>query len=235
MSQDRLSQFAGTWLLLDSGPGEPAWNMALDEALLESAAQRTEPVLRFYSWTTPAATFGYFQPYEQVARWTSVRPLVRRPTGGGLVLHIADWTYSLVFPRAHPWYALRAMESYRQLHHWLQTAFLELGIRSDLASEPRKEHPGQCFAGPERFDLVWAGRKMAGAAQRRTRHGLLIQGSVQPAQAWDRTAWQTALASAAQRLWGASWTQWQPPEPILSRAQQLADQKYSQPAYNQRR
>ena len=78
------------WLLLDSGAGEPAFNMALDEALLELAATTNQPVLRFYGWTQPAATFGYSQPIAELERVTHLRPLVRRPTGGGLVPHAAS-------------------------------------------------------------------------------------------------------------------------------------------------
>lgn len=228
-------ELGGSWLLLESGPGEPAWNMALDEALLEWAADQPTPILRLYSWARPAATFGYFQAYAQVAAMTALRPLIRRPTGGGLVPHERDWTYSLVFPAGHGWYRLRAPDSYRQLHQWLQAAFGELGVAAQLASEPCKTRPGQCFAGPDRFDLVWVGQKIAGAAQRRTRQGLLIQGSVQPAPGWNRQAWQTALCKAAQRLWGVRWMDWQPPETVIARARQLADAKYSRSDYNQRR
>jgi hypothetical protein len=69
-----------TWFLIRSGPGAPAYNMALDEALLESVPRLGLPVLRFYSWTEPAATFGYLQNYSQAAALTRLRPLVRRPT-----------------------------------------------------------------------------------------------------------------------------------------------------------
>ena len=72
-----------TWYLIEFGAGAPAYNMALDEALLESAPQLGRPVLRFYSWTEAAATFGYAQKYSQAAALTPLRPLVRRPTGGG--------------------------------------------------------------------------------------------------------------------------------------------------------
>src|SRR5208283_2290118 len=111
-----------TWYWIQSGAGAPAFNMALDEALLESAPQRARPVLRFYSWTLPAATFGYSQKYSQAAAMTPLRPLVRRPTGGGLVPHDADWTYSLIFPAQHYWHCLKAVESYRRAHEWIREA-----------------------------------------------------------------------------------------------------------------
>src|SRR5205823_2318492 len=80
---------SGGWLLLQSGPDSPAFNMALDEALLASMPRLGRPVLRFYGWTEKAASFGYFQKYAEVERMTSLRPLVRRPTAGGLVPHDA--------------------------------------------------------------------------------------------------------------------------------------------------
>src|SRR5688500_17905926 len=100
-----------TWLLIRSDARSAAENMAVDEALLQWVASWTRPVLRFYSWSEPAATFGYFQKYTEIERMTSLRPLVRRPTGGGLVPHDADWTYSLVFPPSADWYRLKAVES----------------------------------------------------------------------------------------------------------------------------
>src|SRR5579862_9440668 len=105
--------FMNSWFLLQSGNCDPAYNMALDEALLEAVARLRSPVLRFYGWTGPAATFGYFQRYAEVECATSLRPLIRRPTGGGIVPHDVDWTYSLVFPPGHEWHALKAEDSYR--------------------------------------------------------------------------------------------------------------------------
>ena len=108
------------WLLLESGAGDCAFNMALDEVLLESVPRLGKPVLRFYSWKHAAASFGYFQRYAEVERLTLLRPLVRRPTGGGLVPHDVDWTYSLAFPPCYEWYSTSAAESYRRVHEWLQ-------------------------------------------------------------------------------------------------------------------
>src|SRR5580765_2623752 len=73
------------WDLLRTGARSAGENMALDEALLEAAPQLNRPVLRFYSWTELAATFGYFQRFRDVEKMTPLRPLIRRPTGGGLV------------------------------------------------------------------------------------------------------------------------------------------------------
>jgi lipoate-protein ligase A len=223
------------WYLLQSGPGNAAENMALDEALLVSAPSLAAPVVRFYSWSEKAATFGYFQRYAEVARLTELRPLVRRPTGGGVVPHAADWTYSLIFPPNHAWYALKAGESYARLHGWIQAAFVSLGTQTALSPDTRKETPGECFAGPAKSDLIWNSRKIAGAAQRRTRSGLLIQGSIQPPPNVERAAWQTAFCEFAGRTEGVKWVPLPPGSEVLSLSHTLAEQKYSQEAYNRKR
>jgi lipoate-protein ligase A len=210
--------------------------MAFDEALLEFARSMGCPSLRFYGWTEPAASFGYFQRYDHVAALTPLRPLVRRPTGGGLVPHDRDWTYSIAFPPHHEWYQLRATESYSRLHHWLQRAFTSLGLDTELAPVARREAPGQCFVGAEQSDLLWHGRKIAGAAQRRNRFGLLIQGSVQPPPV--RTAkvdWQSALCEAAAAQWQVQWQPLEPRTDLLDRVQELLSAKYGLPEYHQRR
>lgn len=224
------------WFVLDSGACAPAFNMALDETLLESAAELGRPLLRFYGWTQPAASFGYFQRIADVERATHLRPLVRRPTGGGLVPHDSDWTYSVVIPPGHSWYALRASDSYERMHHWIQSAFTSLGMTVELATCCRKELPGQCFAGYEKFDVVSLGRKIAGAAQRRTKAGLLIQGSVQPTgRTITRAQWQNAMCANSGPDTGARFERWEPSRNLLQRAEQLAAEKYSRDEFNRRR
>jgi hypothetical protein len=230
------TEAVGDGLMLDSGPGDPARNMALDEALLLSMPRLQRPVLRFYSWTEPAATFGYFQKMADVERLTALRPLVRRPTGGGVVPHDADWTYSLAFPTGDPWYALRAIESYRRVHAWLQAAFSRLGLACQLAPHPRHAGPGQCFVGYETSDLLCRGRKIAGAAQRRTRDGLLIQGSIQcPVAGLSRSHWQHAMCAGVPAGAVARWQPLEPDAALLALSEELAAQKYRQAGYNRRR
>jgi lipoate-protein ligase A len=174
--------------------------MAFDEILLNRAADFGSPVLRFYGWTEPAATFGYFQKYAEVEQLTNLRPLMRRPTGGGIVPHDRDWTYSVAVPTGHPWHELRAIESYRNVHEWIRRAFEILGLRSELAPQPLKLTLGQCFQGYEQFDLLYGGVKIAGAAQRRTRYGLLIEGSVQPPDpSMNRAKWHSAMLNVLSR------------------------------------
>ena len=224
------------FLVLNSGKCDAAFNMALDEALLENAAHIGKPVLRFYGWVEPAATFGYFQKFSEVEHATHLRPLIRRPTGGGIVPHDADWTYSFVVPPNHEWYSLKAIESYRRIHEWIQSAFTKLKIETELAPSCKKSAPGQCFAGHEKFDLLWRGKKIAGAAQRRNKMGLLIQGSIQPPLvSIARTDLENVMREVAQENFQVEWRKFSPDEKLLLRAKNFALEKYSQAGYNQRR
>ena len=234
--------------------------MALDEALLENVSRLGKPVLRFYGWTEPAATFGYFQRFAEVERATLLRPLIRRPTGGGIVPHDSDWTYSFVVPPNHEWHLLKAEESYRRIHEWIQSAFANLKIETELApcckkavqvgrSRGDETHSekisqrllassptSQCFAGHEKFDLLWHGKKIAGAAQRRNKSGLLIQGSVQPPPiSIARAGWENAMRAVASEKWKVEWAEFLPDENLRARASELTRQKYSQMSYNQKR
>ncbi len=223
-------------LLLKSGKCNAALNMALDEALLESMPRLQKPVLRFYGWTEPAATFGYFQKYSDVESSTPLRPLIRRPTGGGIVPHDADWTYSAIFPTGHEWYALKAEESYRRIHEWLRLAFAELKNETELAPDCKKSLPGQCFVGHEKFDLLWHGKKIAGAAQRRNKLGLLIQGSVQPPViSLMRNDWEAGMIKAGRRLLHVQGMDFSADEQLRQCAEKLRAEKYSQACYNQKR
>jgi len=222
-------------LVLHSGPGDPAWNMAVDESLLTTASAHNAPVLRFYAWTGPAATFGYFQRYADVEARTHLRPLIRRPTGGGIVPHDRDWTYSLTIPPGHAWHRVKAIESYRTLHEWVIRALREIGVSAELAPCCRKEAPGACFEGYEQYDVLWGGRKIAGAAQRRNASGLLIQGSVQPPLKAERTAWESAMAAVAPTLYFGGSGSFSAGLAFLGTAQELAQTKYANNAYNRQR
>jgi lipoate-protein ligase A len=223
------------FLVLNSGKCDAAFNMALDEALLENVSQLGKPVLRFYGWIEPAATFGYFQKFSEVECATQLRPLIRRPTGGGIVPHDADWTYSFIVPPNHEWYALKAIESYRRIHEWIQNVFTKLKIETELAPCCKKSLPGQCFVGHEKFDLLWHGKKIAGAAQRRNKSGLLIQGSVQSPLKITRADWENAMRAAASKNWKIKWIEFSPDATLQKQTNELSLQKYSQNNYNQKR
>lgn len=224
------------WLLAHTGSRGVAENMAIDEFLLRYGAERGLPILRFYSWTEPGATFGYSQHFSEVSDLTEFTPLVRRPTGGGLVPHLDDWTYSCVFPPVDPWYSLKAPASYQRIHQWLADAFALVGVRSELAAQQLDDGRGQCFIGAEVSDLLAEGKKFAGAAQRRTREGLLIQGSIQPPPPGVAKAdWQKALCDVAHREWDVNWVSLEL-DPLMEEAiQNLTRGKYGTDEYNRKR
>jgi len=231
------------WLLFNSGKCGAAFNMGLDEALLEHVARLGQPALRFYGWTEPAASFGYFQKFSEVEAATKLRPLVRRPTGGGIVPHDADWTYSVVAPPGHAWHSLNAAESYRRIHEWIQRAFAALAIETALAPDKKSAlgprppaASAACFVGHEKFDLLWHGQKIAGAAQRRNKLGLLIQGSVQPPPpAVSRGDWEQAMLAVGAAEFKAVWQGGELDAAVLAAANQLASRKFSRNEYNQKR
>ena len=232
------------WLFLNSGKCDAAFNMALDEALLEAMPRLQKPVLRFYGWTQPAATFGYFQKYSEVATATHLRPFIRRPTGGGIVPHDADWTYAAIFPAGHEWHSLKAEESYRRIHDWLRLAFVGLKIETELAPCCRQSAignrqsaiPSACFIGHEKSDLLWRGKKIAGAAQRRNKLGLLIQGSLQPPPVpLVRADFESAMRAVAEKNFGVNWTEFSPAAGLHQAAAKLSAEKFSQVCYNQKR
>jgi lipoate-protein ligase A len=160
------------WRLIEHGECSPARNMAVDEALLREVRA---PVLRLYAWNVPAVSLGYFQP---MALAPAGRPFIRRYTGGGLVDHAHDVTYTVVLPRAHDWMRLSAPESYEQIHLGVQAALAAIGIVSELTACASSAESESCFQKPVRFDIVAFDAKLSGAAQRRTREGLLHQGSI---------------------------------------------------------
>jgi lipoate-protein ligase A len=172
--------------LLPSKSGGAAENMALDFLLLQRYPDSTEARFRSYGWHRPSFTFGYSQKIAWVReRLPEGGPwdLCRRPTGGGVVDHRDDWTYSLVIPRGHALEEARALESYRAVHEALAAALVAQGVEAVLKQpNPAEEAhgPGLCFEQPEIFDVVHRGTggKIAGAAQKRNKHGLLFQGSI---------------------------------------------------------
>ena len=223
------------WFLWKSGPMSAAINMAWDEILLDFAPLIGHPILRFYGWREPAATFGYFQRHASVEQLINLRPLVRRPTGGGIVPHDHDWTYSIAIPKGHPWYGIAARPAYARIHQWLHSAFLLVGLTTRLASAD-VDGRGRCFAGAVRSDIMFGENKIAGAALRRTRDGFLAQGSVQPPPcAPPRSDWEAAVQVVGSRLLNIDWEPWAPDENLTKRARQLAETKYSQASYNQAR
>jgi lipoate-protein ligase A len=222
-------------ICIRSGPGGAAWNMAFDEAMLVCCGNYSRPMLRFYAWREKAVSFGYFQQHEEIAAAAGDRLLVRRSTGGGLVDHAADWTYSLTYPPGHARYRCRAEEGYRLLHEAVAVALGRCGVQSRLAEECEHCGVGRCFVGHEKHDVIDGQGKIAGAAQRRTRQGLLIQGSLRPPPGIERAVWENAFLAelmAAPELVAENSSRL---APLRRVAQRLVAEKYSRDSYLRRR
>lgn len=171
---DRVIERLQLWIDDEARAG-PA-NMAVDEWLLR---HRDCACLRVYRWHPGWASRGYFVAGDEAQRLLPGRQWVRRWTGGGVVDHAADWTYTLVVPRGEALTELRGGGSYRVVHAALAEALAGAGLVTGLAAASGVARGGVCFERAVEFDLLGSdGRKLAGAGQRRTREGLLHQGSV---------------------------------------------------------
>lgn len=192
--------FSSLTLWVDDTAREGPEQMACDEALLKLADR---PVLRIFRWARPWVSAGYFVPFGEAEAVRPDLPVCRRWTGGGVVVHDGDFTFSLVAPRGERYAAMRPPESYRVLHEALAAALGRAGCAASLAdhSVPGRE----CFAAPVLHDLLFEGQKIAGGAQRRTKHGLLHQGSVQSTTLGAEGGLLVARAMAGQtEVWTAS-------------------------------
>ena len=158
--------------------------MAVDQVLLESlASSESEPdaILRVYRWSTPYLSIGYFQKYAELENPDDL-PVVRRWTGGGTVEHGEDWTFSLIARRECSIAKLPPPETYCIIHTALAAALKDCGVAETILSKSDQPHDGsglKCFNSPVTDDLLLNDKKIAGGAQRRSKFGLLHQGSVQ--------------------------------------------------------
>jgi len=235
--------------LPDSTANAPT-NMARDLLLLENFSQPEAMRFRHYAWEDPCCTFGYSQQWAWVQAQAQAAPapglthpleLVRRPTGGGVVDHRNDWTYALVIPSTHPRCRGNAAATYQIVHEALATAMEALGCPAESCPCERiqcgTKGPGLCFAAPEPFDVVRRGTlvKLAGAAQKRNRHGLLLQGSVDKAVS-GKLDWanlrEAFIEQLAKKLETAAPSEH--PHPALAEEETLA-KRFASQEWNQRR
>ena len=232
-----MSIFGSLDVYHDESSRSAALNMAIDEALLENA---TESLIRFYKWNHPALSFGYFGKFADVENHAPQRELVRRWTGGGIVLHGNDLTYSIVIPATEPAFSESSMLIYEKIHHAIRAAFAANGKSVELVEgrgaallRPRTGQravpTNNCFANPVRADVMLNGHKVAGAAQRRTRRGLLQQGSIQGIDLgadFEKSFASQLSDNCLERTIDNQ---------TLFRAQEIADQKYATVGWLRRR
>lgn len=179
------------WRFVQSGEGSPAFNMALDEAMLLAVSEgKSPPTVRFYGWKPATLSIGYFQKADSEVDIEAVQQqgigFVRRATGGRAVLHDRELTYSIIVPEAYPGIPRQVTEAYRVLSEGLLQGFRALGLQAEmvsLATEEEKQKyesagSSACFDSPSWYELVVEGRKVAGSAQVRQRGVVLQHGSI---------------------------------------------------------
>ena len=208
------------WRFLDGGWATGARQMAVDDALLTLCGRGQSPLtLRLFGFRPACLSLGRFQPANQVPRPPGL-DLVRRPTGGGAVVHRADICYSIVLPLSHPLAAGGIRQSYQRLARGLAAGLEALGLPPLTATAAPDEAARRawCFEAVAPHELTLAGRKLVGSAQARRGGALLQQGSIrlspEPAEAaatslqealgrpvsWDELA--EALIRGFARAWG---------------------------------
>jgi len=220
-----------------------AENMALDFLLLQRYPEPAAARFRHYEWRTQAFTFGLSQAMDYIrANLPSGETfdLCRRPTGGGLVDHRNDWTFCLVIPRGHALFDAPATQAYRDVHAALAAAMQALGQPVALQDKrhPTEEGPTICFERPELYDVVntATGLKIAGAAMKRNKNGLLLQGSIEKSRVgvidWD--TFQGHFETELAKTLGATQTPTPWPELAESEVEGLIEQ-YSAPEWMEHR
>lgn len=179
-----------TWRLIQTLPASGAWNMAVDESILDSVRRgASSAVLRLYAWEPPCFSLGYAQPIGDVDLSAISRRgwnLVRRPTGGRAILHTDELTYSVIGSPQDPRLSGGVLESYRCLSQAILQALHSLNIPAqalekpattiDRSPDPRSTNP-VCFEVPSNYEITVQGKKLVGSAQARRRDGVLQHGS----------------------------------------------------------
>ena len=239
------------WLLDE--PADGAWNMAVDEALLEAAADGVA-TLRCYGWRESTLSLGYFQRAEDRNEHAASRdcPLVRRASGGGAILHDAELTYSFTVPVADR-LAGDARRLSQEIHAALTTALAEWGVAARPWNFPPAigPEPLLCFQRRAPGDLVVDNVKIVGSAQRRHRRAVLQHGSVLLAASrcapelpglFELTGQRIEPRELAVRFHAAlaarlslHWLAAPDPTELARRAQLIAEQKFASASWTLRR
>lgn len=173
--------------VLKNEPRLASLNMAEDAALLDALSDR--PILHLYEWENPSISFGYFMRPEKHLHLEKIEKrgidLARRPTGGGLTFHLWDLAFSFLLPKCHPSFSENSLLNYRFVNDLVLKAVQDtFPIKNEMfLTESAFEERGAgcknfCMARPTQYDVIFEGRKVAGAAQRKTKKGYLHQGTI---------------------------------------------------------
>lgn len=171
-----------SWRIIESGISSAAWNMAVDEALLNGFKEGDLPIVRLYGWE-PSLSAGRFSKLEKSIDMEKLKErnisCVRRMSGGGILVHGGDLSYSLIMQRG----SLRkngVKESYRTVCGFLIRLYHGLGYKAEYACDTEYElsHSDICLVGNESYDILIGGKKIGGNAQRYTREAVFQHGSI---------------------------------------------------------
>jgi lipoate-protein ligase A len=177
------------WTLLDTGLSSAEENMQIDTKLLAELDRHENPILRLYDWKGKCATYGYLTKPGEYLDLGKAREegldLARRPTGGGIVFHTWDLAFSILVPARSKHFSTNTLDNYAFVNNVVLEA-IGLFAKENLEASilPEDESPMDayckkfCMAQPTKYDVVWQGRKIAGAAQRQTKLGFLHQGTI---------------------------------------------------------
>ncbi len=177
------------WEIFDTGCQSAGENMKIDADLLATLEGRQQPILRLYDWQGKCATYGYLTKPEQYLNLQKVDEegvsLARRPTGGGIVFHIWDLAFSVLVPAHCPLFSQNTLANYALVNNTVQRAVEEFAggvLTASIIAEDALALDASCkrfcMAQPTKYDVVWNGFKIAGAAQRQTKMGFLHQGTI---------------------------------------------------------
>lgn len=174
------------WQVIDSGIQSPTRNMEMDLHFLQNICSYDHPILHFYDWQGPCATHGYFIDPSKYLNKNAIHKinLARRPTGGGIVFHLTDLAFSVVIPASHPAYSTNTLDNYSFVNTIVSQAIVQFkkDITPHLLAHESKSSQEECcqfcMAKPTIYDVVIDGKKVGGAAQRRTKDGFLHQGTI---------------------------------------------------------
>ena len=181
------------WNILETKAASAEANMQLDAKLLDNLEGQENPILHLYAWEKPSATFGYFVKPEELLNLSEAAKrgldLARRPTGGGVVFHLWDLAFSVLVPAKSGLFSMNTLDNYHLVNRVVKEVVKEFigapqGREDEMVLIP-DDAPYQdqtcthfCMARPTKYDVMLQGRKIAGAAQRKTKDGFLHQGTI---------------------------------------------------------
>lgn len=172
------------WRCIDTTDNNAAFNMALDEALLETVSKgESLPILRFYGWNPPAISLGYFQKIENSIDSEFCKAngidIVRRITGGRTVLHNHELTYSIIIPESSEFVKGSITEAYKKISIGLLEGLKLCNINAEFSPGiAHQSSTSACFEASSKYEIVIDGKKLVGSAQTRKKGVVLQHGSI---------------------------------------------------------